>query len=109
VQVDVAPVAVPRARPDREPLGRQSPLGEIKTEGEAVAALAAPKAVLKGETGGELLGLGAVGAGWMPAPPLPTADRIKPLVDHRVLPVALARHIPLHPNLPPGAGRTPTR
>jgi hypothetical protein len=45
---------------------------------------------------GQRLGGSAVGAGGMPTSPLPSCERVYPLVDHRVVSVSLASHVTLH-------------
>jgi hypothetical protein len=52
--------------------------------------------MLAGKSASETFGVGADGAGWMPAPPFSPGDRVLPFVDHRVPPDALAGYVSLH-------------
>jgi hypothetical protein len=82
VELDVAPVAVPGARSQGEPLVGKPVAGQVHAERRPDAATVTP--VLRGETCSERLGLGPVGAGRVPPAAFPARDRIDPFVDHRV-------------------------
>jgi hypothetical protein len=64
---------------------------------------------LVGELCSEPLGIGAIAAGRMPAPPLLPRDRVGAFVDDRVPAAALLRHVALHrgSSFPDGDGHRP--
>ena len=89
VALHVAFVAAVGAGGEVQLLGRQPLAGEVGAEGQRPHRVD-PAGLGGGELGGETLGLGAVGAGRMPAAALLAGHRVAAFVDHRVVAVAAA-------------------
>jgi len=101
--LDAAAVAVPGARPQTHPLGGQPLLQEVA--GEAGSTLATSPRRPRRELAREPLRRSPVVAGRLPAAPLPTGQRIDPLVDHCVEAATLRHDVSAHDCLLAVGGR----
>jgi hypothetical protein len=77
VQRNVVAVAGPRARPERDAVGGQPALGEVHAERQAAAPVGAAARVVDGEPLRQLVSVGAVGSGRMPASSRAAGDRVE--------------------------------
>ena len=81
-----------------EALGWQPSAREVRPEAQRADFVVGP-GVFRGQSGGEALGVGGVGDGWVPAAPVAARDGVETFVDDGVVAVAAADDIPLHRDL----------
>ncbi len=108
VAFDVAAVPGVGARGEHDPLARQPLPGEEGAERQRSRLVVAAVA-LSGQPGGQLLGVGAIAAGSVPAAALSSGDRVDALVDDGVPAVSLSGDVTLHGVAPSGSRAVATR
>jgi hypothetical protein len=101
VELDVAAVAVPRARSQRQLLEREPLPREIAAKCRSGRARAG--AGIIGELARQQLSVVATGAGGVPAAPLSSGDRVEHFVDDGVEPLPSLHHVTAHRALAFGA------
>src|SRR5690242_749250 len=99
--LDVALVARISGGGEHDLLAGQPAVGEVGAEGERPRLVVAA-VPFSGELRCQPFGVGSVGAGGVPAPPLPAGDGVGALIDDRVPAVALPRDVALHEDPPLG-------
>jgi hypothetical protein len=102
VAFDVAFVAGVGASREHEPFPREPVPDEVGPEGERPGVVVTAIG-FGGQSSCESFGVSPVGSSGVPAPPLPTGDRVESFVDHGVPTATFVGDVAFHRVLLPGS------